>query len=268
MVYSTIHGHISVLNHHQLPSVSIWSTHTENESQDITSICWNFLWTCPVYFALQTERSKTRSEEHNLMCFNLSSHHHSATHSMSVCAPGSYLLKQKWAREPPWVHSLASILVLPHNPLRVQEEESALKEDKWRPYLHLFTILSKPKDRSMASAVPARWWVVGHPHPDLGINICGICWSQGMISQRRKNLFSPALFTCTTVSTAGLVSSAYPASAVQYLWMGKDTHNIFMQWRQDQFLKSVSKEQWKTDTSLYCKGTSLTQIFLVSAGLM
>lgn len=55
MVYSTIHGHISVLNHHHIPSVSIWSTHRENESQDITSICWNFLWTCPVYFALQIE---------------------------------------------------------------------------------------------------------------------------------------------------------------------------------------------------------------------
>lgn len=216
MVYSTICGHISVLNHHQIPSVSIWSTHTENESQDITSIRWNFSWTCPVYFALQIDRSKTRSEEHNPMWFNLRSHHPPAACSVSVGAPGSYLLKQKWAREPPWVASLASILLLPHNPGRVQEEESSLKEDEWRLYLHLFTILSKPKDRSMASTVPAHLWVVGHPHHHLGINICGICWNQGMISQRRKNLFSPALFTCTTVSTGGLVSSVYPASAVQY----------------------------------------------------
>lgn len=215
MVYSTILGHISVLNHHQLPSVSIWSTHTENESRDITSICWNFLWTCPVYFALQIDRSKTGSEEHNLMWFNLSSHQHSAAHSMSVWAPGSYLLKQKWAPEPLWVHSLALILLLPHNSVRVQQEESSLKEDQWRPYLHLFTILSKPRDRPMASAVPAHLWVIGHPPLALGINIHGICWSQGMISQRRKNLFSPALFTCTTVSTAGLVSSVYPASAIQ-----------------------------------------------------
>lgn len=165
MVYSTILGHISVLNHHQLPSVSIWSTHTENKSRDITSICWNFLWTCPVYFALQIDRRKTGSEEHNLMRFNLSSHQHSAAHSMSVWAPGSYLLKQKWAPEPQWVHSLALILLLPHNSVRVQQEESSLKEDQWRPYLHLFTILSKPRDRPMASAVPAHLWVIGHPPP-------------------------------------------------------------------------------------------------------
>lgn len=231
MVYSTICDHISVLNHHQIPSVSVWSTHRENESQDITSIFWNFLWTCPVYFALQIDRRKTRSEEHNLMWFNLRSHHHSAAHPVSGCAPGSYLLKQKWAGEPLWVHSLALILALPHYPLRVQEEDSSLKEDKWRTYLHLFTILSKPKDRSTASSVPALLWGIGHPHLHLGINIFGICWSQGMISQRRKNVFSPALFACTTVSIVGLVSSVYPASAVQYLWLGKDKLNLFMQWR-------------------------------------
>lgn len=50
-------------------------------------------------------------------------------HSVSVCAPGSYLLKQKWAWEPPWVHSLALILALPQSPGRVQEEGSSLKEE-------------------------------------------------------------------------------------------------------------------------------------------
>lgn len=147
MVYSTICGHINVLNHHQIPSVSIWSTHTENKSQDVTSIRWNFLWTCPVYFALQIDRGKTRSEEHNLMWFNLYSHHHSEPCPVSVCASGSYLLKQKWAQEPRWAHSLASILALPHSPGRAQEEQSSLKEHKWRPYLHLFTILNQRTDQ-------------------------------------------------------------------------------------------------------------------------
>lgn len=63
------------------------------------------------------------------MWFNLCSHHHSATCPVSVCAPGSCLLKQKWAQEPQWAHSLPSILALPHNPGRVQEEQSSLKED-------------------------------------------------------------------------------------------------------------------------------------------
>lgn len=89
MVYSdsTILGCINVLNHQQLPSVYIWSTHTQNESQDITNICWNFLWTCPVYFTLQIDRSKTGSEKHNLTRVTLSFNYHSATHSVSDHPP-------------------------------------------------------------------------------------------------------------------------------------------------------------------------------------
>lgn len=164
MVYSTVRGHISVLNHHQIPSVSICSTHTENESQDITSICWNFLWTRPVYFALQIARSKTRSEEHNLLWFNLRSHHHSLPVSLCtrfIFAEAEMSLGTTVSTQPgidsgpstePWESSGGGKL---------------LKEDKWSPFLHLFTILSKPKDRSMTSTVPAHLWLVGHPHLHL-----------------------------------------------------------------------------------------------------